>query len=167
MSVLAGPHVAGSAMLEAIAGRFRADPSVGHMLATTALLRATRIATERTEAALAPLGLTMMRYEILGLIDAAGGRMALRDLKRATMLHAATMTYTINWLSVRGLVERREDPENRRIVLAELTSAGQDTARAAMAALTQAEFGLPDLNEAEAWDLAALLARVRRRPIHT
>jgi DNA-binding MarR family transcriptional regulator len=118
--------------------------------------------TERVEAALAPLGLTMTRYEVLGLIESAGGRMTLRDLKRATMLHAATMTGTINALEERRLLRRELDADNRRVVVAVLTDKGATVARRAMAALSTAQFGLPDLSEDEALHIAECVARVGR-----
>src|SRR5690349_13289876 len=93
-----------SAPLRAIAEQFADHPLVRHMVATAAVLRTANIITDRVEAALAPLDLSMTRYEVLGLIDSAGGRLSLRDLKRATMVHAATMTGTITALENRGLL---------------------------------------------------------------
>jgi DNA-binding MarR family transcriptional regulator len=151
-----------SASLRAIADRFADHPMLGHMLATAAVLRTANVLTDRVEASLAPLGLTMTRYEVLGLIDSAGGRMTLRDLKRATMLHAATMTGTINALVDRRLLRREMDADNRRVVVAALTDRGRTVARAAMDALTEAQFGLPDLSEEEALHLAEYVSRIGR-----
>jgi DNA-binding MarR family transcriptional regulator len=156
VDVDAAPH------LRAIATRFRANPSLSHMLATTAMLRAAKVATDRTEAALAPVGLTMPRYEIVGLLDnAEGGQMTLRDLKRATLLNSSTMTYTIDWLCDHGLIVRAESTTDRRTVIASLTDLGRQTARRAMCALADAHFGLADLSGDDALTVAAVLARVQ------
>jgi DNA-binding MarR family transcriptional regulator len=146
--------------LRAVADHFAGHPMLGHMLATTAVLRAAKVVNERAEEALAPLGLTMNRYKVLGLIDSAGGRMSLRDLKRATMLHAATMTGTIDALADGGFLSREFDADNRRVVIAELTERGREAAGQALQALTEVQFGLPDFTEEEALQLAGFLARV-------
>jgi len=153
-------EVRSSGALRAIRERYDGHPLVGHMLATTAVLRAARITTERTEEALAPLGLTLLRFEILGLIDSAGGQMSLRDLKKATLLHPATMTGTIDALVTGGLVKRATPADNRRLVVAELTARGRSVTAQAFQALCAAQFGLPDLTEVQSRQVADILGVV-------
>ena len=159
-------EVLSSATLRAIRDRFEGNPLLGHMLATTSVIRAARIATERAEAALAPLGLSMVRFEILGLIDSAGGRLSLRELKKATMLHPATMTGTIDALVAPRLVRRSTPADNRRLVMAELTPRGRATTARAFAALSEAQFGLPDLTEEQGLQVAEILGAIGGRARH-
>ena len=132
-----------------------------HMLASAAIFRAFKVQNLRVEAELAPLNLTVPRYEVLALLESTpDGRMSFADLKRATLLHPATMTYTMDGLEKRRLIKRRRVSDDRRAVIAEITPAGQKLARAATAALNQISFGLEDVPEDDVRRIAILLSEL-------
>ena len=132
-----------------------------HVVASAAILRAFKILSSRVEEELAVLGLTMPRYEVLGLIDASPeGRMSPTELSRATLLHPATMTHTVNALEKRKLIRRRPEPSDKRVLLAEITPLGRKVVKAANRALARIHFGLADLSEDDATEVSIRLSRM-------
>jgi DNA-binding MarR family transcriptional regulator len=132
-----------------------------HMLASAAIFRAFKVQNLRVEAELSPLNLTVPRYEVLALLESMpDGRMSFADLKKATLLHPATMTYTMDGLEKNRLIKRRRVSDDRRAVIAEITPAGQRLARAATAALNKISFGLEDVPEKDARRIAVLLSEL-------
>jgi DNA-binding MarR family transcriptional regulator len=77
------------------------------------------------------------------------------------MVHPASVTNAISRLEQRGLVERRLSPDDRRVVLATITPAGQSLVQEATAALNQASFGLPGITPEQAADVTAALRGMR------
>jgi DNA-binding MarR family transcriptional regulator len=77
------------------------------------------------------------------------------------MVHPASVTNAISRLEQRGLVERRLSPDDRRVVLATITPAGQSVVREATTALNQASFGLPGITPEQAAGVTAALRDVR------
>lgn len=68
-------------------------------------------------------GLTMQQLRVLLLI-AADGPMAHGDLAHALGVGVATVTGLVDRLVARGMVERTEDPDDRRVRRAGLSPAG-------------------------------------------
>lgn len=131
--------------------------------ATAAVLRAHRRVTQRVEAVLAPLGLTMARFEVLGLLNSRPDfELSFTDLKKVTLMHPATMGHTIRKLESGGLVRRRPDSVDGRAQIAVLTRAGRTLADRGTRALDDIRFGLEELDEAAARRLREQLAEVRR-----
>jgi DNA-binding MarR family transcriptional regulator len=140
-----------------------AGPGVEHMVATAAVHRAARLITTRVEAALASLDLTTSRYEILALLSTSEtGELSFGELKKALLLHAATMTYTVDSLAERKLIRRRQDASDRRAVRAEITASGRAMAAKATEALAKIHFGMDELSDAQAREVATLLLKLRR-----
>ena len=77
------------------------------------------------------------------------------------MVHPASVTNAISRLEQRGLVERRLSPDDRRVVLATITAAGQSVVREATAALNEASFGLPGITPEQAAAVTAALRGMR------
>jgi DNA-binding MarR family transcriptional regulator len=122
------------------------------------VLRAHRLITIRVEAALAPFGLTMARFEVLGLLNArADGQLPFTELKGTTLLHAATMGHNVDRLEAAGLLFRRRDARDGRAIIAEITPAGRALADRATEALSDIGYGLAELTEAQASRLGELL----------
>lgn len=137
------------------------DPGNRHVVASAAILRGFKILSARVEAELEVWGLTMARYEVLGLLEASPeGRMTLTELSRAALLHPATMTYTISGLEKRRLIRRRTKPSDKRVVLAEITPLGRKVVRGATVALADQQFGLAELSNDEAAEVAIVLSRL-------
>jgi DNA-binding MarR family transcriptional regulator len=77
------------------------------------------------------------------------------------MVHPASVTNAIRKLESRGLVERLLSPDDRRVVLATITSAGRASVAEATDALNQAEFGLAGLTREQAVAVTASLRLLR------
>jgi DNA-binding MarR family transcriptional regulator len=141
--------------------RFIDREEIPYIVAAAAIVQAYKLTAQRAESVLAEFDLTMLRYEILGLLmGSEEGRMSLRDLKRATLLHPATMTYTIDSLHKRKLIRRLHDDGDRRTISAEITPSGRKLAERATDALREAHFGLTGLSEEDAVGIAILLSRM-------
>lgn len=133
-----------------------------HVVASAAILRAFKILSARVEAELEVVGLTMPRYEVLGLVDDhPDGHMSPTELSRATLLHPATMTHTINALEKRRLIRRRPKATDKRVLLVEITPLGRKVIRSANQALAGIRFGVADLSEADASEVAVRLSRLQ------
>jgi DNA-binding MarR family transcriptional regulator len=141
---------------------FLTNPQINFMMAAGSILRASKIIGQRAEAALAPLELTLLRYEILARLDVAeAGRTTVRDLKEAILLNSATMTYTLDHLEKRKLLKRHQDRSDRRVVIAEITPAGARLVRKAHEALKTMHFGInSDLSEDQACEVAVVLSQI-------
>jgi DNA-binding MarR family transcriptional regulator len=82
----------------------------------------TATASQRTRI-LADLGLTVSDSRALTALDAQRGR-SMRSLAEEWSCDASTATWIVDRLEQRGLAERRPDPDDRRLRLAQLTVAG-------------------------------------------
>jgi DNA-binding MarR family transcriptional regulator len=150
----------GSPWLEDVASKFADQPNFAWLLAAGAIVQVYRAVSARAEDVLRPLDLTMSRYEILAFLDSAdGGTMGASDLKRGTLLHPPTMTYTLDWLEQRGLVERRPSTLDRRSISVRITEAGRALFGQAHTALGDIHFGLSGVGEQDALAVARVLAR--------
>lgn len=134
------------------------------MRASTAVIRAQKIIASRGTAVLAAVGgLSMPRYEVLGLLYGVdSGELAVRELKRASFLHPPTLTYILDWLEERELVVRRGNREDRRSVLIQITDVGRALFERASIALSEIDFGLQGLSKGDANAVAQYLGRVQR-----
>ena len=151
----------GSPRLQQVHEHFGDVRSPRRVVAASAIFRANKIVNARMEAVLGELDMTTARYELLGLLDHTdGGKLSLGELGRTTLHHPATMTYTIDGLEKRGLIERQPDPSDRRAVLAAITPAGRKTVREASKRLEEIDWGLSDLSEEEATALAVILSSI-------
>jgi DNA-binding MarR family transcriptional regulator len=144
------------------------------MRAATSVFRVQQILLARFDEVLKPHELTFARYEVLVLLTfSRTGELPLKVIGSRLMVHPTSVTNAIDRLVAAGYVERRPTPRRPR-------RAGRDHRegprgrRAATAALTELDFGLGDLPEAELETLFDILRRVRlgrrgrretRRPI--
>jgi DNA-binding MarR family transcriptional regulator len=90
------------------------------------LLRTSRHLQRRIESRLAPFGLNVTEFNILGALRRTGSpyRLAPTDLSRSLLLTSGGLTKRLDHLELHGLVERTPDPGDRRSVLVGLTPAG-------------------------------------------
>ena len=148
--------------LQSIYESFLTNPEINFMMAAGAVMRASKIIGLRAEAVIAPLELTLLRYEVLARLDVAeGGRMTVRDLKELALMNSATMTYTLDNLENRKLLKRHQDRSDRRVVIAEITPAGARLVRKAHEALKTVHFGINgDLSEEQACEVAVVLSAI-------
>ncbi|WP_157407995.1 MarR family transcriptional regulator [Actinomadura atramentaria] len=132
------------------------------MAAVTSVMRAQQILLGRIEAVLKPYGLTFAAYEALRLLAfTRAGRLPMGKMGERLMVHPASVTNVIGRLEARGLVRRAPSPEDRRVVLAEITGDGRALAETATGALHGAGFGLPGLTAEQAAAITGALRAVR------
>jgi len=105
----------------------------------------------RLDSALEPLGLSLAKLGVLAKLDAAGEPLPMRALAERCACVRSNITQLVDRLEAEGLVNRIDDPQDRRSIRAALTPAG----RARHAA------GLRSLERAEAQLLARLPAKQR------
>jgi MarR family transcriptional regulator, transcriptional regulator for hemolysin len=87
------------------------------------LTRVSRTVSRAFDDALAEAGGSLPVW--LVLISLKSGQLASqRELAEAVGIKGATLTHHLNAMESAGLVTRRRDPENRRLHVVELTSAG-------------------------------------------
>ena len=133
-----------------------------HMAAVTSVMRVQQLLLSRIEDTLKPYGLTFAAYEALRLLAfSRRGSLPMGKMGERLMVHPASVTNAITRLEQRGLVERRLSPDDRRVVLATITTAGQALVREATVALNQASFGLPGITPGQAAGITAVLREVR------
>jgi DNA-binding MarR family transcriptional regulator len=89
------------------------------------------------------------------------GERRLSHISRHMMVHPTTVTVVIDQLEKKGLVKRKGDPTDRRVVLAKLTAAGQAVIRESTIALSKGSFGFPNLGERSVRTLIEQLAELR------
>ena len=100
--------------------------------------------------------------EVLVLLSfSRTGRLPLKVIGSRLMVHPTSVTNAIDRLVAAGYVDRRPNPADGRGVLAGITEAGRAVVERATNALTELDFGLGDLPEAERSELFDLLRRVR------
>ncbi len=132
------------------------------MRAATSVFRVQQILLARFDQALRPLGLTFARYEVLVLLTfSRTGELPLKVIGSRLMVHPTSVTNAIDRLVAAGFVHRRPNPADGRGVLAGITDRGRVVVEQATAALTDLDFGLEDLPDAELDTLFAILRRVR------
>jgi DNA-binding MarR family transcriptional regulator len=127
------------------------------------LSRVTRLARHldrARRAAFADHGLEAGEFDVLAALRRAGApyEQSAGRLAAVTMVTSGTMTARLDKLEGRGLVERRTDPADRRVVVVRLTEGGRDAAAAALTSLLEREQALlAPLTSGEQQRLADLL----------
>lgn len=95
------------------------------MTAVTTITRVQQILEARVEHALAEFGLSFSRFEILRLLGfTREGRLPMGKISDRLQIHPASVTSAVKRLEREGLIERRQDSDDNRVVLAHLTPAG-------------------------------------------
>ncbi len=132
------------------------------MHAVTSLMRVQQLVLSNLDSILKPHGLTFARYEALVLlVFSSRGSLPMGKMGERLQVHPTSITSIINRLESAELVVRRQHPEDRRAVLAEVTPAGRALVEAATADLVAAGFGLAVLSDQELQAVSGLLRPVR------
>ncbi len=109
---------------------------------------------------IAPLGLTPAEAGILRAIAARVG-LSQRELSELLAILPSRLVALVDELEARGLIERRNDPEDRRSYALHLTNEGKKVLEAiAQAARTHSQAICAALNDQEREELASLLSRI-------
>jgi MarR family transcriptional regulator, 2-MHQ and catechol-resistance regulon repressor len=93
--------------------------------ALQALLRAESAVRRRLAAQLEREGISAAGFSALVVLTTAGGALELKTLRRRLGWSKPNATEVTATLEARGLVLRRRPPEDRRIVVLDLTAAGR------------------------------------------
>lgn len=96
------------------------------MAAVTTIVRVNQIVTSRVEEALAPVDLSFARFEILRLLGfTRTGSLPMGKIGERLQVHPASVTSAVKRLERAGLVARKVDAVDNRIVLAYITTKGR------------------------------------------
>jgi DNA-binding MarR family transcriptional regulator len=130
------------------------------------LLRGAALLEREIEAALHDLGLSFGDFDVVNTLRrrADPGGTNPKVLAASALVTTGAMTTRLHRLERAGLIERHPDPADGRAVRVRLTAAGQDRARAALAAVLDADrrFLAPLTSD----DHATLAAGLRRLLLH-
>ena len=94
--------------------------------ALNALLRAEATVRKRVAAELNREGVSPAGFSVLVVLTTAGGSTELKTLRRRLGWSKANATEVTATLQERGLVRRRRDPRDRRLVVVDLTYSGRE-----------------------------------------
>jgi DNA-binding MarR family transcriptional regulator len=129
--------------------------SIGFLLSKLGALTATRFA-----GALEQLGIAPVHFALLRIIDASGSR-SQQALGEALSIPPSRMVGLVDDMEGRGLLERRRNPNDRRVNTVHLTAAGRQVLRRAMVIGTEWENRLcASLDPTERAELVRLLRRL-------
>lgn len=94
------------------------------------LLHAAQRLQDRIESAMESVGLSWAKYGVVSVLLEAGEPLPLGELAGRVRCVRSNMTQLIDRLEADELVQRTNDPSDRRVVRAELTPLGQQRAEA-------------------------------------
>jgi DNA-binding MarR family transcriptional regulator len=104
---------------------------------TFSLLGAAHAVESRIELALSPLGLSLAKLNLLGILVSARQPLTLGELAGKLACVRSNVTQLVDRLEADGLVRRESDPADRRSIRAVITDAGRDRERAGYHALAR------------------------------
>ena len=135
-----------------------ADGGVGLLLVTLGFDNARRFA-----AALAPLGIAPRDFGVLRGLTTRDGP-SQEELRTTLGLSATRMTFLVDDLETRGLIERRPHPDDRRKHALHITPAGRRVLEKATAVAARREGEvIAGLSRAERGELERLLRKIADR----
>ena len=136
--------------------------SADGMVMVTSLVRVQQLLLERIDAVLRPLELTFARYEVLRLLSfSSAGAMPMTRLGSLLQVHPTSVTSAVDRLERQGFVERQRQDDDRRVVLASITSSGRAVVEKATDGLNTEVFERPGLSAAQLSALTDLLGVLR------
>jgi DNA-binding MarR family transcriptional regulator len=134
--------------------------SADGMAAVVSVMRAEQIFLNEATDLLRPLGLTVARYQVLGMLR-WNESMTLGVLGNHLWITAATVTNAIDRLEAAGLCKRVSHPDDARATLAEITAKGRKLFDRAVEELNVKLFATVGLSEDELNDLIRLVRKIR------
>ena len=106
---------------------------------TFSLLGAAQAVEARIESSLSPLGLSLAKLNVLGILVGSGKPLTLGELAQKLACVRSNITQLVDRLETDGLVRREADPADRRSIRAVLTDAGRERQHAGSIALTKVQ----------------------------
>lgn len=133
------------------------------MTLVTSVMRAQQLLLAKVDATLKPFALSFARYEVLRLLAfSRTGRLPLSSVVARLQVHPTTVTSTAERLVRDGLIVREPHPHDGRAALLALTEAGRELVERATEALNAGVFASPGVDRADAAELVAIVARLRK-----
>ncbi len=113
---------------------------------------------DRADHALAPIGLSLSKLGVLTQLVDAGSPLALSELAQRLSCVRSNMTQLVDRLESDGLVDRCDDPADRRSVLAAVTDLGRSRQQQGQRALQRVQQSLvSSLSAADRTTLTSML----------
>ena len=106
---------------------------------TLSLLGAAHAVETRIESSLSPLGLSLAKLNVLGILVGSNSPLTLGELAQKLACVRSNVTQLVDRLESDGLVKREADPADRRSIRAVITDAGRDRERAGSMALSRVQ----------------------------
>lgn len=106
---------------------------------TFSLLGAAQAVEGRIESSLSPLGLSLAKLNVLGILVSSNGPLTLGELAQRLACVRSNVTQLVDRLESDGLVRREADPADRRSIRAVVTDAGRDREKAGSIALANVQ----------------------------
>jgi len=132
------------------------------MAMVTSVVRVQQLLLERIEAVLRPLDLTFARYEVLRLLSfSSAGAMPMTRMGSLLQVHPTSVTSAVDRLEKQGYVVRSRRDDDRRVVLATITSSGRSVVESATDGLNTSVFEQHGLSSSDLADLTRLLGVLR------
>jgi DNA-binding MarR family transcriptional regulator len=117
----------------------QSDGAGAHIDLTFSLLHAAQAIQDRIESALEPLGLSLAKLNVLGVLVAAKEPLTLGELAQRLACVRSNVTQLVDRLESDGLVRRESDPDDRRSIRAVVTDAGRERQHAGSGALAKVQ----------------------------
>ena len=106
---------------------------------TFSLLGAAHAVEARIESSLTPLGLSLAKLNVLGILVGSNSPLTLGELAQRLACVRSNVTQLVDRLETDGLVRREADPADRRSIRAVVTDAGRDREKAGSIALSNVQ----------------------------
>jgi DNA-binding MarR family transcriptional regulator len=126
------------------------------------LIHAGQLLEDRIESALGTVGLSLAKYRVLALLTDAAETLTLSDLAEKASCVRSNITQLVDRLEADGLVQRIDDPADRRVKRAQLTPLGKERYAAGVQQMerVQTEF-TAEVPEIERRALARVLSAMK------
>lgn len=148
----------------------RPDLDFASMDTVLRLATAAKLVVERSEAALAPLGISLGEFDVLATVrrHGAGAVLTPAEIAELAMVSPSGLTNRMNRLEAAGLLVRTMDPSDRRRFLVSLTRDGTRLADRAVAVLADLDDQLvPERSDRTHQQLASFLDALIERSAST
>lgn len=103
------------------------------------LLGAAQVVEDRIDSSLNPLGLSLAKLNVLGILVSSNKPLTLGEVAQKLACVRSNVTQLVDRLESDGLVKRESDPADRRSIRAVVTDAGRDREKAGSVALAQVQ----------------------------
>jgi DNA-binding MarR family transcriptional regulator len=117
----------------------QSDGSGGSADVTFSLLGGAQAVESRIEVALSPLGLSLAKLNVLGILVGSSEPLTLGELAQKLACVRSNVTQLVDRLEADGLVKRESDPNDRRSIRALITDAGKERQHAGSIALAKVQ----------------------------